>query len=251
MNNYIDTEKSEIYHNEAVINNFSVIVTERCNLKCSYCHFYKTVSRDSIRDMSKELLEQYMHFLKYFTNTVGGEKTIRFSGGDPIVLGDNLFDMADIAYKISGLEPYFLTAGKGINEKWIEKARRSAFTHAFISLENPINPDSGSVNPYETIKKVKELSTPEFILDFGVTVVSNEHFKNIYKICKIVFEETGKLPKIQEINYLPYESPTDEQLNQLYENLVSVISEFHSKASMDFFSYISPEFSAAHNKKES
>lgn len=201
--------------------------------------------------MSDDLLSTYMQFLKFFRETVGGEVTVRFSGGDPIILGDRLFEISNITYKISGIKPYFLTAGKGIDAAWTEKAKRSAFTHAFVSLENPLAPDRGSVDPYLTMKKIRDFSSADFLLELGVTVVKNEEFKNIYEICRIVFEETGKLPKIQEMNYAPYETPTDHQLGELYENLVKVVSAFHGRADMDFFSYVSPEFSAAHDNRKS
>lgn len=240
----IDTEKE-------IINNFSIIVTERCNLKCTYCHFFTKVERTSKNDISDKLFDNYIKFISFFSSKHKGEVTYRFSGGDPIVLGDRLFELGNRAYDITGIKPYFLTGGKGINEKWIEKAKKSAFTHAFVSLENPLNSDPGSVNAYETIKKINKYSSEDFKLEFGSTVIKNEDFKDIYKICKIVYEETGRIPKLHEINFLPFTSPTDQELNDLYENLVKVISEYHDKAPLDLFPYISPEFCASHNKKES
>ena len=234
-----------------VINNFSIIVTERCNLNCTYCHFFTKVERTSKADISDELFNRFMEFIKNFSLKHNGEVTYRFSGGDPIVLGDRLFELGNRAYNITGIKPYFLTGGKGINDSWIEKAKKSAFTHAFVSLENPLNSDPGSVNAYETMKKINKYSSEDFKLELGSTVIRNEDFKDIYMICKIVYEETGKLPKLQEINFLPFTSPTDKELNDLYENLVKVIAEYYNKAPLDFFPYISPEFCASHNKKES
>lgn len=239
------------HKNNDIINNFSIIVTERCNLKCTYCHFFTKVERTSRNDISDELFDNFMKFIKYFSDKNGGEVTYRFSGGDPIVLGDRLFELGNRAYEITGIKPYFLTGGKGINNEWIEKAKKSAFTHAFVSLENPLNSDPGSVNAYETMKKINKFSSEDFRLEFGSTVIRNEDFKDIYKICKIVYEETGKVPKLHEINFLPYTSPTEKELNDLYVNLVKVIKEFYNKAPLDFFPYISPEFCASHDKRES
>jgi len=233
------------------INNFSIVVTERCNLHCTYCHFFSHVSRTSANDISDELFEEYMKFISEFRDRIGGEVTYRFSGGDPIVLGDRLFELGNKGYELTKIKPYFLTAGNGINDNWIEKARKSAFTHAFVSLENPLNPDPGSIDPIETMKKIAKYSSDDFKLELGCTVIRNEDFKEIYNICKMIYEETGKLPKLQEINFLPYKSPTDKEFEELYENLVKVIEEFYSKAPLDFFPYISPEFNAGHDKKTS
>ena len=232
-----------------IIRNFSIIVTERCNSNCTYCHFYTKVDRASRKDMDKVLFEKYMEFIKFFIDKDEGEVTYRFSGGDPIVLGDKLFELGNRAFEITGIKPYFLTAGRGIDEKWIEKAKKSAYSHAFVSLENPLNSDPGAVNAYETLKKVSKFSSDDFKLEFGSTVIRNEDFKDLFKICKIVYEETGKLPKLHEINYLPYTSPTEQEIEDLYNNLVMVIREYHKKVPLDFFPYISPEFCSSHDNK--
>jgi MoaA/NifB/PqqE/SkfB family radical SAM enzyme len=229
---------------------FSIIVTERCNLNCSYCHFYKVVSRESRRDIPDDLFDLYMHFIKYFHEKVGGEVNYRFSGGDPIVLGNRLFDLSRRGYEITGIKPYILTAAKGVNEKWLEKAKKSAINHLFISIDNPISPDPGSTNPSEIMRMIKKYHSKELPLQLGVTIIKNKDFKDIYKVCKLVYEELGCLPKIQELNFKPYESPTDQELQDLYDNLVHVVREFYDKAPLDMFSYISPEFNAVHNKKE-
>ena len=230
---------------------FSIIVTERCNLNCTYCHFFDHVSRMSGRDMSDEQLDSYFQFIKYFKDNMK-QYTVnfRFSGGDPIVLGDRLFEIADRGYEITKIEPFFLTAGKGIDEKWIKKARKSKMAASMISIENPLNPDKGAMNPYEIMRKMKKYSSEEFRLLPGVTVVKNEDFKNIYEISTIIYEELGILPKIQEINFDSFISPTDEELEDLYNNLYKVLTKFRGKTYFDYFMYISPEFSATHHEKE-
>lgn len=230
---------------------FSIIVTEKCNMHCTYCHFFEHVTKKSARDMSNSQLINYFNFINYFKENIEGHNVdYRFSGGDPIVLGDRLFEIADMGYKITGVKPYFLTAGNGISENWIEKARRSSLSACMISIENPLNPDPGAMNPYEIMKIMKKYDSEDFRLLPGVTVVRNENFKDIYEISRIVYEEIGLLPKIQEINYGAYESPTDEQLESLYDNLYRVVRDFKGKTYFDYFSYISPIYNACHHKKK-
>lgn len=246
----IEVENSMNTENKMNKYSFSIIVTERCNMHCTYCHFFEHISRSSAKDMTEDQLIKYFNFIKYFKDNIGGhDVNFRFSGGDPIVLGDRLFEIADIGHKITGIKPYFLTAGNGINDAWVEKARKSSLSACMISLENPLNPDPGAMDPYQMMKKIKKYDSEDFHLLTGVTVVKNEDFKDIYKISKIIYEEIGLLPRIQEINYGGYESPTDKQLNDLYENFYSVVRDFKGKAYFDYFSYVSPIFNACHHEK--
>lgn len=238
------------YLNKDEINHFSIILTSKCNLNCTYCHFFSKYDRNNALDLPEEMLGKYLEFVKYFHENTCSETTIRFSGGDPIVLGDKLFDIADKTYQVTKLKPYILTGGKGINERWIEKARKSSLTHAYISLENPLNPDVGAMDPYEMFNTINKYSSDEFKLLPGVTVVKNEDFKNIFEISNIVYEAIGYLPSIQEINYLPYKSPSDQELEALYENLYKVVKKYSPRNSINMFSYISPEFTSLHNKKK-
>jgi hypothetical protein len=82
-----------------------------------------------------------MNFVNYFKENSKTLVQWRMSGGDPIVLGERLFSLAEKGYKITGIHPYILTAGRGITEEWILKARKSPLQNAFISVENPFDPD--------------------------------------------------------------------------------------------------------------
>jgi pyruvate-formate lyase-activating enzyme len=233
-----------------IVNTFSILVTERCNLACTYCHFFAARGKKDVRrDMPDDLFEIYTSFIKYFAENSGTEVTYRFSGGDPTVLGDRLFDLAGRALKKIGTKPYVLTGGKCIDQAWIDRAK-PVISHLFVSLESPLSPDRGALKPEETMRIIKKYNSPDMPLLLGATVLRNSDFKNLYEVCRIVYEELGQLPNIQEINYLPYESPTEEELYDLYDNLRRVVADFHNKAPLNLFSYISPEFTSLHNKKQ-
>ena len=240
------------YHlNKEETNHFSIILTSKCNLNCSYCHFFSKHDRANALDLPENLLDDYLNFIKYFNKHTISKNSVRFSGGDPIILGDKLFEIADKTYKITNLKPFILTGGKGINKDWINKARKSHLTHAYISIENPLNPDIGAMNPYQILDLINTYSSDEFKLLPGVTVVRNEDFKDIFKISNIIYDAIGYLPCIQEINYLPYKSPTDQELADLYENLYMVVKKYSPNNPINMFSYISPEFSSVNNQKPS
>lgn len=233
-----------------IVNTFSVIVTERCNLACTYCHFYAARAKKAVRrDMPDDLFDTYIAFIKHFMDTSGTEVTYRFSGGDPTTLDDRLFELAGRALKKTGSKPYLLTGGKIIDQAWIDKAK-PFISHLFISLESPLCPDRGALKPSETIRIIKKYNSSDMPLLLGSTVLRNSDFKHLYDVCKIVYEELGQLPNIQEINYLPFESPTEEELHDLYDNLRRVVADFNGKAPLNLFSYVSPEFTTLHNSKQ-
>lgn len=113
------------YHlNKEETNHFSIILTSKCNLNCSYCHFFSKHDRANALDLPENLLDDYLNFIKYFNKHTISKNSVRFSGGDPIILGDKLFEIADKTYKITNLKPFILTGGKGINKDWINKAQK-------------------------------------------------------------------------------------------------------------------------------
>jgi wyosine [tRNA(Phe)-imidazoG37] synthetase (radical SAM superfamily) len=226
---------------------FSIIITQRCNCQCSYCHYYGNKPQDlKRRDISDDLFNTYMHFIQHWRKKIGGLISYRFSGGEPLVLRDRLFELSAKGYEFTRIKPYLLTNGKGINDSWIKKAKKNKISHLFISLEDPLDPDPGAPDPYETMRKIKEFQSCALPLYLGVTLVKNSNFKNIYKICKIVYEQLKVLPTISEFNYQAYQRPTTQQLKDLRNNLYLVIKEFKGKAVFNLFPYISPELFAMH-----
>ena len=64
-----------LFFNNKKINSLSLIITQRCNLKCSYCY----LSREK-NDISKEVLKEASDF---FLKTPGINKKVIFVGGEP------------------------------------------------------------------------------------------------------------------------------------------------------------------------
>lgn len=222
---------------------FSVTVTGRCNTACSYCHYYATRDRKSVAyDISEEQFAAYMDFIRYWNETIDCQTYYRFSGGDPMVLGDRLFDLASTGLRKTGLRPFVLTAGKNLSAAWVNKARQSPISHVFVSVENPIRPDKHAPNPFKVAEAIRNFTAPEMPIVPGVCVVSNDCFKYLYQICEWFFKELGRIPLICEVNYEPYISPTEDEWLALEEALPAVIKDFFPKTQLNLFSSIVPEY---------
>jgi hypothetical protein len=183
-----------------------------------------------------------MKFIKTWNKLVSPPASYRFSGGEPLMLGNRLFELAERAYETTGLKPYILSAGNKMNGDWVAMAKQSAISHVFLSVENPIKPDKGSVDPKKLIKQIKDYDSDEMPLLPGVCVVSNENFEHLYDICKWFYNELGKIPPICEINYGAYKSPSDMEWQNLEDNLRKIVEDFFPKTHLNIFSSVAPEY---------
>jgi MoaA/NifB/PqqE/SkfB family radical SAM enzyme len=231
----------------------SITVTGRCNANCTYCHFFARRERTKIAfDIAEEVFYSYLLVIKEIFGTFSKFSktyfTYRFSGGEPLVLGNRLFELAKIAYKVTKVKPYVLTNGKAIDEKFIKVAKNSPISHLYVSIENPIAPDPGAPDPFEVIAKIKKFNSKRLPILPGVVVIKNEYFKNLFEIAKFFYKELGSLPTFSEQGYALFIPPTREQLEDLYENIVKVIANFYGKSKIILFpsltsvSSLFPEF---------
>lgn len=217
-------------------------VTGRCNSACSYCHYYRVHNKKDIAyDISDDLFDTYIDFIACWMDNIPGETTYRFSGGDPMVLGDRLFKLADRARARTSLKPFILTSGGALSESWVKKAARSSINHVFVSIENPIRPDSGAPDPKKIVKAIRDLDSESLPIAPGVCVIPNDCFKHLHEICSWFYDELGRIPVISEINYSAYTPPTEVEWNDLSVNLERVICDFHHKTPLNLFASVSPE----------
>lgn len=221
---------------------FSVGVTGRCDSSCSYCHYYATRDRKSVSyDISTKQFIAYMKFIRHWCATVPGKTFYRFSGGEPTVLGDRLFELANIGFQHTGARPFILTAGKRLEKSWVEKAKRSQISHIFVSVENPIDPQRGAPNPFGVVQMIRECNSPELPIVPGVCIVPNNCFKYLYRICEWFYKELGRIPLICEVNYSPYQSPNEDEWRDLERELPKVIKDFFPLTQLNLFSSVVPE----------
>lgn len=197
--------------------------------------------------MSNAQYETYLKFIQLWKERVGGYVQYRFSGGDPMVLKERLFQMADRGLVVTGQKPFILTAGKALTEHWAEEARAHAISHLFVSVENPFDPDSGAPNPVKVVDAIARCHTDAMPVLPGVCVVRNRSFHRLYDICEWFYERLGRIPLLSEMNFDTYESPTEVEWEALERNLERVVRAFHGKTPLRLFPYVSPELSYGGN----
>ena len=224
---------------------FTFTITGKCNCDCAYCHFYAKKDRVVYnRNLDDKLFDRYVEFIKFIQKKVQSV-LCRFSGGEPLVMGDNLFDFSNKLFERTGIEPHILTNGKLLSTSVLEKAKNSHIQSFIISFENPFDIDRSSVPTDETIDKYRELQNDEIPLNLGMVVVKNQYFKDIGKICDYFYKKIGQIPPLCEVNFTPYKSPTDEEFNDLYTNIKYVVKKYHDISDFSMFPYVVPEYCCA------
>ncbi len=230
----------EISELKTLMLNFSITVTSQCNLNCSYCHFYENNKHRDNRDIAQNVFEGYVEFIKWVKG-INSNIHYRFSGGEPLAIGDRVFELAGYATKQLGEAPYIMTNGLALNETILEKSKGIVRAYV-ISMENPFDVDKGSINTKFNIKKIQKYSSKELPLIPGAVIIKNHEFKNLYKLAKYFFESIGRIPVFTELSYGSYQSPTDSELNDLYEGIQKIVEEYHGKTRLRLFPYIIPEY---------
>ena len=221
---------------------FSILVTEKCNLNCSYCHFYNKIgNRDLSKCISYDLLKKYLSYIRYLMNEKKQQVQLRFSGGEPLFLGDRLFELSNIAYEITGIKPYVLTNGILITDDVVKKAKESNVSAFVISLENPFKSIDKSMYLDSNLKKINTLNSIELPIIPGVVVVENNYFNRIYDICEFFYNRIGQIPTISEKSFGLFEVPSKQQLSDLEQNLIKIILNYYKKTAVRIFPYITPE----------
>lgn len=242
-------EKLKNFLQEEDIWALSITITGRCNCNCSYCHYYAYRDRKKYNfDMPEDLFKNYVRLIKIIQKKYHKKLQVRFSGGEPLVLGDKLFEYCKYLYQETGLKPYILTNGKALDNKIIEKAQKSKVSAFLVSVENPFDESEGAPSTKETLQKIATLDNNVVRVLPAVVVVKNEYFHKLIDICDYFYERIGTLPVISELTFHAFQSPTEEQLKALYENVKNIAQKYYGVAPIRIFPYISPELYASGDK---
>lgn len=221
---------------------FSILVTGKCNCSCSYCHYYATHGRKNVmRDISDEVFDHYINTIKIIKERYHNNIQVRFSGGEPLTLNEKLFDFSNRIYSVVGEKPYILTNGALLDKEIVKKSKQNNIGAFLVSIENPYDVDNGSVDPRELVSKIKLLNSKELPIIPGCVIIKNNMFQHITKICDFFYSSLGEIPTLIEMNFDFYKSPSNEELNCLYNNLVEIMNKYFSLTPIQFFPYIVPE----------
>ena len=233
LNMSIGTEE---FYNADV--HFSITVTSKCNLKCSYCHFYDG-RRGYNDEISQDLFERYVKFIKWIKRN--SNIHYRFSGGEPLAMGDRVFDLSRNATNCLKESPYIMTNGLLLNEDVIEKSQNIVKAYV-LSMENPFDIDKGSINPETNTRKIKKFTTNELPLIPGAVIIRNSQFKNLFEIANYFYEEIGCIPAFTELSYGAYETPSESEVDELYTGVRRIVEKYKGKTRLRMFPYIIPEY---------
>ena len=185
-----------------------------------------------------------MNFLLVISSTfaITPHVVCRLSGGEPLFMGDKVFSLTDRIASATGIDPYIMTNGKLLTKELISKAAQHHISSFVVSVENPLLKSSGAIDAHETIKKFVSLQNKDVPLYFGMLVLENNQFKNILQIADYFYEKTGTIPPMCEVNFIPYQSPSHEEMEQLYQNVRDLVHKYNGLSPISLFPYIIPEY---------
>jgi MoaA/NifB/PqqE/SkfB family radical SAM enzyme len=200
----------------------NINVTWFCPVKCKYCHITSKASReDPVVLDEKKLIKECKKGMKL------GVKEYRFSGGEPLFLGDKLFEYAEVVYKITDKKPAVLTSGFYMNEIWLKKAR-GRFSGIYISVENPLGPLQTVVDFNKMLDVIRNNTSKELPIKYGVTLVTAEHFKNLGKIFKMMYGNVNRafMPQLEYPCLKDFIPPGKEELVKITKETKLLFKEY-------------------------
>ena len=220
----------------------SISSTGRCNCSCSYCHVYaRHEQKDYTMDISDEMFDNIIETIALIKEKYHKNIQVRFSGGEPLILGDRLFEMTERLYQRTGFEPAILSNGLMVNEEVIERASKSHISAFVCSIENPFDPAVGAANPEKVLEIINKFKNAAVEVLPGVMIIKNKSFKDLKKISDYVYGKIGMLPVYSELSFQAYESPTEIELKELHDNIKAIAKEYYGKTPLRLFPYVSPE----------
>ncbi len=204
----------------------SVILTNRCNLKCIYCG--RNENKD-ISCMKDELSND--EWLDIFKDAMSvGLKKVNMTGGE-IFVRDGIVDLIKNTIDL-GLNVSIETNGTIVNESQIEElAKYKDHLSISISLDG-INPETNDMTrgkgsfdkAFKTIKIIKEYGIPLRI----ITVLSDNNYDEIPLLAKTIHEEMGLgfrlLPNIIEYGR---GVKANEEHGISYEKIQKLMDDFY------------------------
>lgn len=163
------------------INYLRISVTDRCNLRCTYC-----MPEEGIRLLDHSDILSFEEIAEFTKLAVAnGITKVRLTGGEPLVR-KNILELVSMLSKIDGLEDLSMTTNGILLPKYAADLKRAGLNRINISLDT-VNPDN-----YCQITRNGELSQA---LE-GIEAARNAGFEPIKINCVLLGqsdEETQRL----------------------------------------------------------
>ncbi len=229
---------------------FSIIGTGRCNCRCDYCHFYGRYPRETVRfDIEPDLFNRYVHLIKHVQGKAS-RVSCRFSGGEPLVMGNRLFMLSDKVHAETGIEPFVLTNGLLLDDEVIEEAGRHHVSSFVASVENPLHSENSLVSYERIVSLYRRHSSSKARVRFGMMVVRNDQFSRMKEIVDMFWSDCGAIPPMCEVNYGLFESPSKDQLNDLRRSVSDIVREYHGRCPLHLFPYVIPDLYPSNKRSQ-
>ena len=151
--------------------------------------------------MSEQLFKNYVRLIKDIQQKYHKKLQVRFSGGEPLIIGDKLFEYSNYLYMETGLKPHVLTNGKLLNKEVIRKATSANISAFLVSVENPFDESEGVPGTNETLEKIASLDNIYVRVLPAFVVVKNKYFSKLKEICDYFYNRIGMLPVISELTF--------------------------------------------------
>lgn len=182
-----------------------------CPVHCEYCY-----RATSVNQRKKAVLPEEILIRECKIAATCGIREFRFSGGEPITLGDKLFAYADIVNSVTGHKPVLMTSGFGIDDRWMDKAK-GKFSAIAISVENPFAPLQSVVNNERILDIMRTNFCEELPFSYGLTLVTAEHFKNIVRIFDFLYKNVDYrfMPQLDYPCLNSFVQPSSAQLQDI------------------------------------
>lgn len=103
-------------------------LTSRCNVKCKHCY-----NNSGVINTDKMTIEKWKEFSHYIVNH-GGIFECIISGGEPLLLGDDLFDIMDI-YHNDGTMFLLITNGLLLDEYRVKRLSKYHYKWIQVSID--------------------------------------------------------------------------------------------------------------------
>ncbi len=123
-------------HYNRPINYLRISVTDRCNLRCTYC-----MPEDGIRLLDHSAILSFEEIAEFTKLAVAnGITKVRLTGGEPLVR-KNIVELVAMLAGIDGLEDLSMTTNGILLSKYATDLKKAGLNRINISLDT-VNPDS-------------------------------------------------------------------------------------------------------------
>lgn len=221
---------------------FSIRVTSRCNLKCSYCNYKSLITPDiEFKDIDDEVFNKYLDIIEWVNLHITPKIQIRFSGGEPLLLGKRMFDLVNKVTSRIGKKVHILTNGALLDCDAINLGKQAGIAAFLVSLENPYDIDPGSISPAKIIDKILLLKGQDVKVLPAVVILRNHMFSQMAEVADYFYSRLGNIPTISELNFGGYVSPTSNEILTLRSSVEIVVQKYLGITPLRLFPYIVPE----------